>query len=778
MSGFRCSVFREPPSRHCPALFWFLNDRLDLRMLLRQLRDMAAHGARSVCLHPLPREFRPTTMPSAMAPPYLSPAYFRVIRRIVAECETLGLNYWLYDEGGWPSGGACGQVMKLDPTGYARATVVAGSQGPEVRREVSPQPGPAPYPNLLTPGVTEAFLRLTHEGYRRAVGDHFGRTIRWVFTDEPAMPATLPGRCLTWTDDFGEVFRRQHGYALEPHLADLLRWPPPSRAVQEIHVDFHDTCSRLFLERYLLPVRRWCRQHRLLSGGHLNGEDEPRGNADYGYGHILRALRAMDLPGVDVIWRQLFPGGRRHVFPKYASSAAHQTGRRFVAAEIFAVYGNGLQPRQMKWLVDYLLVRGINTFVLSNYAQTRRDHAMAGCRPHLGPVDPLWKYADILYGSIARLGAMLSQGEPVVPTAFYYDIRAIWAGGADRDAAIAWHDRLAEGLLERQRDFDVIDDDQLAGARIEGRRLRIGRQSYEAVVMPPSSWVTSAARATLDAWTAAGGRVLGPDDLSAAPALLAVDPPCPGLRVCKRRLGDQALYFVTHEEDTPTRVRLTLAEDGPVVFCRPSDGALCAVPSSRGAFTWDFEPWGSALFLSGGEADHDLPTPAEGPTLPLDGPWTLQPLRRHRPGAHTYEVVPLKTPPAPAALGDWREALGEDFSGDARYAIEFDSPHAGAATLDLGEVRYACAVTLNGRRVGREFFGPFRFEVRLRRGRYRLAVTVTNTLANAIAPAAVEAHWAADCPPVSPYESRQRAFERDSLSSGLLGPVRLILRRA
>lgn len=377
--------------------------------------------------------------------------------------------------------------MKRDPVGYARTTIIDRGQGPEVWREISPQPGPAPYPDLLTPGVTDDFLRLTHEGYRRAVGDHFGRAIRWVFTDEPAMPATQPGRCLTWTADFGAVFRRQHGYALEPHLADLLCWPPPSRAVQEVHVDFHDTCSRLFLERYLLPGRRWCRRHRLLSGGHLNGEDEPRGNTDYGYGHILRALRAMDLPGVDVIWRQLFPGGRRHVFPKYASSAAHQTGRRLVAAEIFAVYGNGLQPRQMKWLVDYLLVRGINTFVLSNYTQTRRDHGMAGCRPHLGPVDPLWKYADILHGTIARLGAMLSQGQPVVPTALYYDIRAIWAGGADRDAAIDWHDRLAERLLETQCEFDLIDDDQLAAARIEGRRLRIGRQRYEAVVMPPSS---------------------------------------------------------------------------------------------------------------------------------------------------------------------------------------------------------------------------------------------------------------------------------------------------
>ena len=88
-----------------------------------------------------------------------------------------------------------------------------------------------------------------------------------------------------------------------------------------------------FVERYLLPIRDWCRSRGVLSGGHLNGEDVPEKTAEYGHGSVLRSLRAMDVPGVDTIWRQLFPSvaGMPAVtppFPRYASSAMHQNGGR------------------------------------------------------------------------------------------------------------------------------------------------------------------------------------------------------------------------------------------------------------------------------------------------------------------------------------------------------------------------------------------------------------------------------------------------------------------
>ena len=59
--NFSLDDFRNPPAIFSPGYFWTLNDALDKDVLLEQLHDMYAHGARSVCIHPMPQEFRPTT---------------------------------------------------------------------------------------------------------------------------------------------------------------------------------------------------------------------------------------------------------------------------------------------------------------------------------------------------------------------------------------------------------------------------------------------------------------------------------------------------------------------------------------------------------------------------------------------------------------------------------------------------------------------------------------------------------------------------------------------
>lgn len=130
MKPFRKRDFVSPPARFFPGYFWFINDKIDEKRMLAQLRDMAAHAAKTVCLHPLPPEFRPKTFATRLDRPYLSDAYFRMIRKMVAACRRLGMEYWLYDEGGWPSGGACGQVLAKNPQGFARMSVQDSPSGP------------------------------------------------------------------------------------------------------------------------------------------------------------------------------------------------------------------------------------------------------------------------------------------------------------------------------------------------------------------------------------------------------------------------------------------------------------------------------------------------------------------------------------------------------------------------------------------------------------------------------------------------------------------------
>ena len=771
MAVVRKKDFQLPPNEFSPGYFWFLNDRLDIRRLLSQLRDMHRHGARSVCLHPLPKDFRPVTLPTSMSPDYLTPGFFRIIRRVVAECEKLGMNYWLYDEGGWPSGGACGQVMRIAPERYARCWLTGDPANPT--RDIEPYRPEvaAPNPNLLHPEVTPQFIRLTHERYLEAVGEHFGKTIRFTFTDEPTMPSARLGERIAWTDDFPAYFRRKKGYPVEecfPALLGPVETSDPKLLRKRI--DYYDVRSELYLDRYLRPIRRWCRKNGLLSGGHFSGEDEPIYNLTGGFGHILRSLRALDVPGIDVIWRQLFPEtGKNLPFPKYASSVAHQAGTNVVMAEVFGVYGNGLTPAEMRWVADFLLVRGVTSFVFGVFPYSTEGPRMSEERPHFGTMNPLWKYQTEFHQYLERSCYLLAQGKPGISTAFLFDIRSIWCGGETANQAVAAHLDMSQRLLERQCDFDYIDDDQLAAAKIDGATLKIGKMTYDTLVLPPSDWITEPARQQAAAFQAAGGRIVGEDDLDTVAPVATIEPACPGLRACRRDLGKQSVYFFCNETTTPVTATITLREQDNVVLCSPTDGKFYAVPAVDGRFTWIFLGGSSALFLTNAKADAELPSETT-PFLTLAEGWTLRPPLQIHAEKSDYEMIALTTPAQPTNLGDWRQQLGDDFSGDALYATEFHSPTAGPAVIDLGDVRYAASIRLNGRKPQAKFMPPFRFEVELKRGQNRLEVTVSNTLANCLSTPTVAERFQVIIPKC-PYEERQRRFEKDSLESGLLGPV-------
>ena len=777
-AGFDRAAFETPDNVFSPAFFWLWGDHLKTARLVAEVDDMYAHWSRSLCIHPYPKNFRPGT--SDMEPDYLTEEYFRIYGEILEHAAAKGVVSWLYDEGGWPSGSACGRVLAADPERFAQRYMAPGRK---IETYVGNPKVSAPYPSVIERGATETFIRMTHDEYARRFSRHFGKAIRFAFTDEPALPSRNPGKWLPWCSDFEAVFRARKGYDIAPHLDDLLSMTNRSDAVARVRVDYRDVLSQLFLERYLLPIRDWCRSHGLKSGGHLNGEHDFMGNARYGFGHILRALRALDVPGVDIIWRQLWPGdgpdGRQLPFPKYASSAAHQNGAPYVLAEAYAIYGLSVKPAEAQWLLNYLLVRGCNMFVISSYQPWLRGAGMYNY-PSMafGPANPQWDCQSDFLMRATRLCALLAQGRPAQDVAVLHDVRAAWALGPDAQEAERRHYDVARALQEGQRDFDFVDDDQLAEAEIvrDGPALAIGKMRYLCVVLPTAKWMRAEARAKLDAFRAAGGKVVEGDDFSSVPQTCRVTGTgAQDIRVMKRvEDGGQALYFLVNEAMERRTVQVALAEKGPLVQADPGTGAWTPLASRDGAFTWNVGP-GEALAVLAGVAASEAARPAcDGRTVTLDGTWEMSVRRRVGPGPE--EVMVADTPDAPfvlGRLGDWRPLFGEEFSGRIAYRTAFESPTAGAAELDLGEVHNCCSVRLNGKDVGMRYAPPHRFRVELAKGTNVLEVTVANSLANALAPTPVQEYVRKRFSVNKHYASYAEKFNVLGHESGLYGPVRL-----
>ena len=800
--------FNNPPPECSVAYFWIINDKVDAKVCKAQLEDMAAHGLQAVCFHPEPPEFRPVAMATRLDLPYLSKPYFNFVHEMIKKCAALGMHYWLYDEGGWPSGNACGQVMAANPKRFRQMRIAKGPDGHAFIETLPAQDetGRYGYPNLLTQGVAETFIELTHHRHALAAKNHMGKTVKFAFQDEACFCRNA------WTEDFPKMFKRWKGYDIMPFLDLLLQEPrddDPEETIK-VRIDYQDVRSRLFVERFVLPIRTWCRRNKLLSGGHFGGEDDPRNNVLHGYGHIMRVLRGLDMPGVDVIWRQLFPGVRSHVFPKYASSIARQSGHDCSMTETAAVFGNGLTPLQLKWLIEFQLVRGINTIVLSCYEMSTKDHLLyVNPRPQCGPDDPLWPYSKLWHTYFARLCYILRQGRADCHVAFFYDVRSIWAGASEGEAAAQIHEKLAEELLQRQIDFDFVDDDALAKPKTkvyDNGSFKIGAMVYDTLIIPSRNRMTPEARRLVDRIASRGGRILDETQIDQIKPVLEILPASKHLRVTKRIWDEIPYYFIVNEADETIDATIHIdSEWGLPARLDPMTGECLWLPCDEesNTFEWTFEPFGSLLFclteanaddedddvlheddLDDVELDDDLDdddqaeSEQEISTIELKKGWTLSPVTKHVISENGVDHVDMseESPIKLKALGDWQDVLGVDYSGEASYATTFKLPRKPKeAFLSLGKVNYVCTIIVNGIEVTKCCWPPYECAIPtdfLHAGQNQLEIRVSNTLANAINAPGVLETWKQRYPQQrDSYDKMERPFERESLPSGLFGPV-------
>ena len=131
-------------------------------------------------------------------------------------------------------------------------------------------------------------------------------------------------------------------------------------------------------------------------------------------------------------------------------------------------------------------------------------------------------------------------------------------------------------------------------------------------------------------------------------------------------------------------------------------------------------------------------------------------------------------------LRNWSDLGSPGFWGTARYQKNFVFSGIGDLVLDLGEVRYAARVWLNGTDLGGKAWRPYRWDLakRAKAGSNELVVEVSNTRANELAAdpkrydEIEKKGWL-----VNSYVRTYLKFDREMTPSGLVGPVRLLARK-
>jgi hypothetical protein len=311
---------------------------------------------------------------------------------------------------------------------------------------------------------------------------------------------------IPWTPAIFDEFARRKGYDVRPFVAAFFA-PKLTDEQQRAKADYWDVWSDMFRDGFFRPQGDWCAANGLEYLVHLNHEDQMMALVR-SEGDFFKNMRYVQVPGIDTIWNQIWPG-KVTDFPKYASSAAHVFGRPRAFTESFAAYRTPPTVEQAQWVMNQQYVRGINLQeIMFVPASSGGQSGLRG-----------WMADERFPAAVAyanRATYLLAQGLPAAQVAVYYPNLSMWLGDVTADAGVL---ALMQRLLEHQSDFDFINEEAFATALTgePGALKNLSGQRYRAVIVPPLRAISRLALDRLQAFANEGGRVMF---LGAGPSLI------------------------------------------------------------------------------------------------------------------------------------------------------------------------------------------------------------------------------------------------------------------
>ena len=547
-------------------------------------------------------------------------------------------------------------------------------------------------------------------------------SVNAIFTDEPQIEYPY------YIGDVSE-FEKEYGHSFGDNVYALFT-DNPREEQKQFKVDYIEYCMRVFDERFVKPVSDWCGKNNILFTGHFDGDHIL---ADSGFrrqvGNLMPHLRLMDIPGIDAILRQIYPANPHNTFfPRFASSAAHQTGKNLAVSESFSVYGNGITFEQMRYVCNFQFARGINIINFMNIPSGRDKCLFAQMRPQYVPELPEFTFRKEFNDFISRMMYLCQFGKVECHTALYMPMRDVWAG-EDVESDF-WG--MGKALEESQVYFDVIDDEFIIN----------NQMIYKDIYIPKNRFMNPEAKKNLEN---CGARL----HYSAENAKGTVKCNCKDVRVMKRVSGDESLYIIFNESDKKITAEMELDETKSGYIADCTDGCLRKMT-------------GRDITLMSGEAVGILFTDAPVKTKEQSEPQIYKVL-------NNFEVTPLfRTEFVNQQLckNTGNIVIDEGFSGTACYRTQFEYDGEGDLLADLGDVQYYAEVKVNGKVVKKLVMPPYTavIESKYLQKENFLEITVANTSANAY----VYADYSnVPMNALGPYHERTLAFERDNLGFGI-----------
>lgn len=609
--------------------------------------------------------------------------------------------------------------------------------------------------DMLNPDSVRLLIDEVYEPhYKHFGGKEFEGVFKGFFSDEPRLgnafyskpPFALKncyqntagclGNCFPYSDEILNELISCYGFS----ISDLVAlWLDIGEKTSYVRTTYIDLVSKAYSKNFSMQIGDWCAERNLCYIGHIIEDMGAHMHLGASCAHYFRSQKGQDMAGVDLVLHQVKPfnsdvstismisGGLAkpaffcYTLPKLASSCAKlyskMNGNSF--CEIFGAFGWGEGLEEMKWMIDLMLVRGVNHFVPHAFSPKFPNN---DCPPHFYAKgnNPLFSGFSVLMRYTKKMCDVFSGGKRVAPIAVLYPAEAEWAASGKQ----ILFDETIKILTDNQLDCDIVPFDNIERT-----------DDYECLVIPGADCYP---KNVVDGINSLKKPKVVVDTVFKtafnADAIKLCDLPAFVEKHARRRVklknGSKYLHYAEYVKNGETVIMLFNAGydkiSDTVFTC--FDDTVTVTDFATGFVYSENGKQGINVSLERGQAvviAKGSPVSAlkQLSRTELNDTWRIE--------AQGRVVREIETPIDINSMAEFANYSGEIACETVFYADKTENVRY---YLDFGEVGGSLQISLNGQDFGHRIAMPYLYDVTkaVKQGDNRLKVTVFGTLANRI----------------------------------------------
>jgi len=336
-----------------------------------------------------------------------------------------------------------------------------------------------------------------------------------------------------WSSSLLKEFEKKRGYRLEEYLP-AFSGEGDTEIVARVRSDYRETVSDLLLNNFTQTWTRWA--HKMGSNTRNQAHGSP--------GNLIDLYGTVDIPECESFGLSLFPiPGYRvdtadvkisdsdPMMQKFATSAAHITGKKYASSESFTWLTEHFRTSlfQCKAELDQLFTSGVNHIFFHGTSYSPKDAPWPGWKFYasvdFSSYNTIYKDLPAFNSYVSRCQSFLQSGEPDNEILLYWPVYDAWAGLSDSsylafqiNTTNSWLKptsfyAVTQQLRAKGYDFDYISDHYISVSNVVNGQIKTPGASYKTLIVPSCHYIPVETLANLVKMIREGANIIFLDHL-------------------------------------------------------------------------------------------------------------------------------------------------------------------------------------------------------------------------------------------------------------------------